>query len=85
MALGGQIVDFIGANLADDGHQAHGISQIPIVEMEILVPLQMGDTLPVIHRGTANHAMDIISFFQKQFCQIAAVLAGHAGNQSFFH
>ena len=80
MALRGQIVDFIGTHLADHRHKAHGIAQIAVMEMEMRTALQMCDTFPVIHRGTADDAVYVIAFFQQKFRQIAAILTGHAGD-----
>ena len=55
------------------------------MQVKVGVALQMGDTLAVIDGRTADDAVDIVAFFQQKFCQIAAVLAGNAGDECFFH
>ena len=85
MALGGEVVDLVGPHGADDGEDAHGVAQIAVVQVEVRVTLQMGDALAVIDGGTADDAVDVVALFQQELSQIAAVLAGDAGDECFFH
>ena len=85
MALGGEVVDLVGPHGADDGEDAHGVAQIAVVQVEVRVTLQMGDALAVIDGGAADNAVDVVALFQQELCQIAAVLAGDAGDECFFH
>ena len=55
------------------------------MQVEVGVAFQMGDALSVIDRRTADDAVDIVAFFQQELRQIAAVLAGDAGDECFFH
>jgi len=45
----------------------------------------MIDALGIEGRGAADNAVHLVSFRQQQFGQIRAVLAGNAGDESFFH
>ena len=85
MALGGEVVDLVGPHGADDGEDAHGVTQIAVVQVEVRVTLQMGDALAVIDGGAADDAVDVVALFQQELSQIAAVLAGDAGDECFFH
>ena len=85
MALGGEVVDLVGPHDADDGEDAHGVAQIAVVQVEVRVTLQMGDALAVIDGGAADDAVDVVTLFQQELSQIAAVLAGNAGDECFFH
>ena len=85
MALGGEVVDLVGPHGADDGEDAHGVAQIAVVQVEVRVTLQMGDALAVIDGGAADDAVDVVALFQQELSQIAAVLAGNAGDECFFH
>ena len=85
VALGGEVVNFIGADLADDREDAHRIAEVAVMQVKVGVALQMGDTLAVIDGRTADDAVDIVAFFQQELRQIAAVLAGDTGDECFFH
>ena len=85
VALRRQVVDLVGADAADDRHQAHRVAQIAEMQVEAGVALQMGDALAEIHRRAPDDAVDVVAFLQQKFRQVAAVLAGHAGDQCFFH
>ena len=50
------------------------------MEVEVRMPFQVGDTLAVIGWRTADRAVNIIPFLQKEFSQERAVLSGDAGN-----
>jgi hypothetical protein len=41
--------------------------------------------LRMLDGHSANDAMNLVSFVEKQFRQITPVLAGNSGNQGFFH
>ena len=85
MSLGREVVNFIRPYTADDRHQAHRIAEVAEMQVEAGVALKMGDPLAVIDRGTADDAVNVVAFFQQELGQIAAVLAGDAGDQCFFH
>ena len=47
--------------------------------------LQMGDALAIVHRRAANDAVHFVSFAEKEFGEVAAVLACNTGDKRFFH
>ena len=49
MALGGKVVNFRGAYLADNLHDTHGVAQVGVVQMKVRSALQVGDALSVIY------------------------------------
>ena len=54
-----------------------------VVHMRVLV--QVVNPVGVEQRGAAFDAVHCVAFVQQQFCQVSAVLAGHAGDQCSFH
>ena len=46
---------------------------------------EMVDTDGVEGAGATDDSVHFISFFQKEFAQVGAVLAGDPGDQGFFH
>ena len=88
VALGGEVVDLRGAHVGDDADNGHGVAEVGIVEVEVGAALEVGDALAVIDGGAADDAVDVIAFVEEKFCQVGAVLAGHArdeGNVLFAH
>ena len=49
MALGGQVVDLSGLHLLDNLHDAHGVAQVGIMEVETFVPLKVCDSFTVVY------------------------------------
>ena len=83
MALGGEIVDLIRLDLLDDSDKVCGIGEIPVVENEISVRhmgalVQVVDAIRVEQGRPPFDAMYFIAFFQKEFGEERAVLAGNA-------
>lgn len=75
VALGREVVDFVGTHLADHLDDAHRVAEIGVVQVEIRFSLQMGDTFAVVGRRTADRAVDVVPLLQQQFSQERAVLA----------
>ena len=88
VALGGEVVDLRGAHVGDDADDGHGVAEVSVVEVEVGAALEVGDALAVIDGGAADDAVDVIAFVEEEFCEVGAVLAGHArdeGNVLFAH
>ena len=49
------------------------------------VAIDVVDALGVEGGGAADEAMHLVTFFQKQFRQIGAILSGDTGDQRAFH
>ena len=81
MALRREIVDLVRTYLCDDLDQAHRVTHVRIMQVEVRPSLQMRDTLPEIDGTTADDAVHVIPLFQQEFRQVRTVLSGHAGNE----
>ena len=82
VALCREVVDFGRLDLAHYLHEAHGVSHVSIMQMEIRFTFEMGDTFAVIHRGTADNAVNFIALCKKEFRKIGAILARDASDKS---
>ena len=85
MALRRQVVDFIRLHLLDDVHQAGGIGHVAVVQNEraalfMRILVQVVDAVGIEQRSAALDAVHLVAFFQQQFGEIGAVLAGNAGD-----
>ncbi len=89
MALGGQVVDFVGLHLLDDADQAGGVGEVAVVQdkaavFDMRVFIQMIDTIRIKERAAALDAVDFVTFAEQEFSQVGTVLASNAGNEGFF-
>ncbi len=89
MALSGEIIDFIRLHLLDNAHEAAGIRHITIVKdkltfLDVRILIKMIDAIGIEQGGATLDAVDDIPLMQQEFREIRAVLAGDAGNESYF-
>ena len=49
MALGGQVVDFVGTYLVHKLDQGHGVGHVGIMQMEMGGAFEMGDALAIVY------------------------------------
>ena len=63
VALGSQVVDFIGLYLPDHLDDAHRITKVGIVKMEAGTAFKMGNPFTEIHRTSADDSVNLIPFF----------------------
>ena len=85
MALGAEVIDLIGLNLLNDSLQVAAVAQVAVVQREAWIQLvwiliKVIDTSGVEAAGPALYAVYGIALFQQQLRQVAAVLAGDAGD-----
>ena len=90
MALGAQVVDLVGLDVAQQQVDRAGVVQVAVVEEQahilfVRVVVDVVDATGVEGGGAADHAVDLIAFCQQQFRQVGTVLAGDAGDECFFH
>lgn len=78
MALCGEIIYFRGLYFLHYLQEAHRIAKVRVMQMEMGMPLQVGDTFPEINRRTADGAVYVISFLQQELGEERAVLTGDA-------
>ena len=86
MRLRGEIVNLVRLGFLHDADDIGRVGHVAIVQMEgnaLLVRImdEMVDALGVERRRTALDAMHHISLGQKEFGEIGAILAGHAGDE----
>jgi len=90
MALGRQVVNFVGLDLLENPDQVGGVGEIPVMEDHFLfhvvgVAVQMVDAVRVEQGCAAFDAVDFVAFGKKEFGEVGSVLSGDAGDQCFFH
>ena len=62
VALGGKIIEFVGAHFGDDLKDRHRVAEIRIMQVKIGMPLEMSYAFAVIDRRTTYNAMHVVSF-----------------------
>ncbi len=89
VALGGQVIDFVGLGFLDDADQIGRIRHVAIVQDEarilfVRILIDVLDASRVERRGAPLHPVHDISLFQQQLCQIGPVLTRNTRYQSNF-
>ena len=90
MALGGEVVDFVGLHRLDDADEAGGVGHVPVVQHEASVRVvgilvEVVDAVGVEERGAPLDTVDFLALLQQEFREIGAILAGDAGDECLFH
>ena len=86
MALGREIVDLIGLDLANYPDQAGGVREITVMEAErrirlVGIKIEMINTVGIEQRGATLDAVDLVPLLQEQFRQVGAVLSCNTRNK----
>ena len=82
VALGGKVVDLARLNIVDDPRNAPAVGHVAAVKSD---GWQMGNPAAGVARGTPHDPVDVVALGEEQVGQIAAVLAGDAGNECAWH
>ncbi len=90
MALGGEIVNFLRLNLAEQPRQGAGIGQVAIMEeqpvfSQVRVGVNAVQPAGVEGAGAADQAVNLVAFGEQQLREVGTVLPGDAGDEGFFH
>ena len=85
MRLGCQIVDLVRLHQTDDAHKRRRVCQVPVMQRYRMRGQQMIDSGCIGDGCAAGDAVNLISFFQKKFCQIGTILSCDTCNQCFFY
>ena len=90
VALRGEVVDLVGAQLPDQVGQAAGVGQVAEVHVQaplvlVLVEVEVVDAVGVEGAGAALDAVDLVALGEQELGEVRAVLAGDAGDQRAFH
>ena len=83
VALRREVVDFGRLDLAHDLHEAHGVAQVGIVQVEIRGALEVGNAFAVINRRTTDNAVDFVALGKEEFGEVGAVLASDTGDEGY--
>jgi len=86
VALGAEVVDLSGLDLANDVHEAGGVSEISIVKGHlgptlVLVMIQVLNPGSVEGAGATDDAVDVVALAKKQLGQVGTILTSDASNQ----
>ena len=89
MALGTQVVDFVGLGLLDNPDQVGAVAQVAVMQHKVAVVharvlVDMVDTRGVEQAGAPLDAVHHVAFGEQEFSQIGAILASDAGDQGDF-
>ena len=84
MALRSEVINFIRTHFGNDLVETEGVAKVSIMEVEMRLAFEMGNTFAEIHRRTTDDAMDIIALFEEEFGKVAAVLSRNTGDKSGF-
>ncbi len=90
VALGPQVVDLVGPELLEQEVERGAVVQVAVVEEEAAVRLvrvlvDVVDAAGVEGGGAADDAVDLVALGEQQLRQVAAVLAGDAGDERLLH
>ena len=89
MALGSQVIDFVGLYLLDDAHERRRVGHIAVMQgkqafvlhvAHPFVKVEVLDATRVERRRAADDAVHLVAFFQKKLGKERAVLARDAGD-----
>jgi hypothetical protein len=90
VALRAEVVDLVGLHLLHDADEVGRVRQVTVVQDEALV-LHMRVFVDVVHalgveqRRPPLDAVNLVALVEQELGQVAAVLAGDAGDEGFFH
>jgi hypothetical protein len=90
LALGGQIVNFLGLNPAQEPGEAAAVGEIAVMEEEpffvcVRVFVNMVEPPGIERAGATDEAVDFVSFGKEKLGEVRTVLAGDAGDESLSH
>jgi len=89
MALGAEVVDFVGLDLGYDAGEVRSIRQVAVMQLQVRVGrmrilVDVVDPLRVEKRSTALDAVHLVALLEEKLGQVGAVLAGNAGDECAF-
>jgi len=79
MGLCRQVIEFVGLDRPDPFAEIR-TAEIPLLQMDPIGEVSDGRRLEPL--TTPHQSMDLVAFLQKQFCEVGAVLASDAGDES---
>ena len=90
MGLGTQVVNLVGLHFLNDTRQVGRVRQVAVMQFEpgivdMRILIDVVDPRRVELGSTPLDAVHLVSFFQKKFGKVGAVLTGNARNKCLFH
>lgn len=82
MGLGGEIIDFVGLDAAEDFPQAEAVSKISMLNLNKIS--EFPQTILYGLAASAQEAVDLVSFAMQKLGEVVAVLPSNARNESLF-
>ena len=86
-ALGGEVVDLVRLDVAQDADEAGDIDEVAVDEFDLIEDAEPAQALAdhVRRGGAAHEADDAIAFAEQELREIGAVLSGDAGDECCWH
>ena len=84
MGLGSQIVNLVGANLAQNTTQAGPVGQVAVVQEELpllTMLVKMVDAARIELRSAAHDTVNLVALAQQELGEIGTILTGNSGDQ----
>ena len=90
MALGCEVVDFIGLHFLDNADQVGAVGHIAVVQVQLYIGLvrilvEVVNTVGIEQRTAAFDTVHAVAFLEKELGEVRAVLTGDTCNQGNFH
>ena len=88
MALGGEIIDFVGLGFLDQANEIGCIRHVAIVKPQphirlMRIAIEMVDAACIKRRRPPLDAVNSVAFLKQQFREIGAILAGYTGDECY--
>ena len=88
MRLSGQVIHLVGHDLLYQAGERRAVGQVAVVQehprvLQVRILVERLDPRRIEAAGAADQAVNLVALGQQQLAQIAAVLTGNAGNESF--
>ena len=90
VALSAEVVDLVGADVIEQAGEGSAVGKVSVMEeesgasrMDVLVEVIVA--IGIEAGGAAFQAVYLVTFFEKEFGEVGAILAGDAGDECAFH
>ncbi len=84
------MINFVRLQIIKQLHQINGVGQVTVMQeqtdpVDVRVGVEMIDARSVKRARAPDDPVDFVAFLEQQIGQVAAVLAGDARDERFFH
>jgi hypothetical protein len=86
VGLGGEVVDLVGPDLAEQAGEARGVGEVAVVAEKswpggVGFVAEVVDSLGGPGAGAAEQSVHLVALGEEQFGEVGAVLAGESGDE----